>query len=107
MPNGTVATLPRIAIARPRPQRTAVTFVAELALVGALATAGIAVFVAALMVAVLAAPLVAAGLLWAMWRYDEGDASRQARRVRARLRRRARALGLTVLDPSPRETLRR
>lgn len=43
-----------------------------------------------------AAPLAAALVLWFVWRAGDG-AARQANRMRARVRRRARALGLTVL----------
>jgi hypothetical protein len=57
------------------------------------------------LLAVLAAPLAAAFLVWLMWR--SGDlTSREARRVRARLRRRARALGLVVLAGSQPTLLR-
>jgi membrane protein implicated in regulation of membrane protease activity len=43
-----------------------------------------------------AAPLAAAFVLWFVWRAGDGTA-RQTNRLRARVRRRARALGLTVL----------
>jgi hypothetical protein len=63
-----------------------------------LAGATVAVMLVFLLV-MIAAPLAAALALWFVWR--SGDvATREARRVRARLRRRARALGLVVLAGS-------
>jgi hypothetical protein len=71
----------------------------ELVFAAAILTGGaIGVLLLSLLVLV-TAPLAAALVLWIAWR--SGDAaSREARRVRARIRRRARALGLVVLAGS-------
>jgi hypothetical protein len=71
----------------------------ELALAGAiLAGATVGVLLLSLLFLV-TAPFAAALVVWIAWR--SGDAAgREARRVRARLRRRARALGLVVLAGS-------
>lgn len=52
-----------------------------------------------LLLALLTAPFAAVLLGWMLWR-SGGGAAREARRVRARLRRRARTLGLVVLAGS-------
>jgi hypothetical protein len=63
-----------------------------------LAGATVAVVLLCLLV-VVAAPVAAALAAWLVWR--SGDvAARETRRIRARLRRRARALGLVVLAGS-------
>lgn len=106
MPNGTVATLPRIAIVRTpaarvreRTHRSPAAFAMEAALAATIFSAGMLVCLAALLFVVLAAPLVAVGVLWVLWRCDDSETARRSRRVRARIRRRARALGLRVLAP--------
>jgi hypothetical protein len=77
----------------------------ELLFAAALLAAGtVAVMLVSLLV-VIAAPIAAGLLGWFLWR--SGDvAAREARRVRARLRRRARALGLVVLAGSQPALLR-
>lgn len=107
MPNGTVATLPRLALVdasrrapRPPPHRALATFLGHAVLAGALLLVGTALCVLALLVAVVAAPIAAAGVMWLMRRLDEGEAAQRTRRVRARIRRRTRALGLRVLGSS-------
>jgi hypothetical protein len=99
MPNGTVATFARIAIVRPRASRhprSHAAFVLEATLVLAFFSAGFLFCLAALLFAVVAAPLVAAAVLFTLWRCDETEAARRTRRMRARVRR-ARALGLRIL----------
>lgn len=107
MPNGTVATLPRLAIVdaphrppRPSLPRSIAAFLGHALLAATLLTAGTALCAAALLVAVVTAPVAASGVMWLMWRLDEGEAEQRARRVRARIRRRTRALGLRVLASS-------
>ena len=76
--------------------RRAAAFVAALAVSLAILAGGAVMVAFLLMLLVLAAPLAALVVAWLLWR--SGDtASREARAVRARLRRRARALGLVVL----------
>jgi hypothetical protein len=71
----------------------------ELILAGAILAGGtVGVLLLSLLV-LLTAPFAAALLIWIAWR--SGDAAaREARRVRARIRRRARTLGLVVLAGS-------
>jgi hypothetical protein len=77
----------------------------ELVLALTLVTGGAVAIVLLLLLVVIAAPLAAGLVTWLVWR--SGDAaSRQAKRVRARLRRRARALGLVVLAGSQPALLR-
>jgi hypothetical protein len=96
MPTADAILLHRIARGRRGPARRAAAFTAGLVLCAAV-VAGAAVAVAlVLALAVVAAPLAAGMALWLVWR--SGDvAAREARRLRARVRRRARALGLTVV----------
>jgi hypothetical protein len=76
--------------------RRAVAFAGELVLAAAM-VAGAAIAVAfVLTLGVVAAPLAAPVVLWIVWRSGDG-AAREARRLRARTRRRARALGLSLL----------
>lgn len=83
----------------------AVKLATELVLVAALLVAGAVAVILLLLLLVIATPLAAAVVAWLVW--SSGDvASRQARRVRARLRRRARALGLVVLAGSQPAVLR-
>jgi hypothetical protein len=94
------APAPRRALA-PRAPRLAL----ELLLAAAILTGGtVAVLLLSLLLLV-AAPIAALLVAWALWRSGDG-ASREARRVRARLRRRARALGLVVLAGSQPTLLR-
>ncbi|MGE5434799.1 MAG: hypothetical protein ACM3S3_08450 [Candidatus Doudnabacteria bacterium] len=77
----------------------------ELVLAAAIVAAGAVAVILLLLLVVIATPLAAALVAWLVWR--SGDvASRQASRVRARLRRRARALGLVVLAGSQPGVLR-
>jgi hypothetical protein len=80
----------------PGPAQRAAAFSAGLLVVAASVT-GAAIAVALLLtLAVIAAPLAAGILLWLVWR-SRDVAAREARRLRARVRRRARALGLSVV----------
>jgi hypothetical protein len=93
----------------PAPRRGLARRAGKLALellLGAVLLAGATVAVMLLfLLVVIAAPLAAGLALWLVWR--SGDvASREAHRVRARLRRRARALGLVVLAGSQPALLR-
>ncbi len=99
MPTGPAVPLHPRADLRPRRGRH-LRHVAGLAgqlLFAAAIIVGGAVAIALLLTFVLvAAPLAAVLVSWIVWR--SGDvAARQARRMRSRLRRRARALGLVVL----------
>jgi hypothetical protein len=63
----------------------------------ALVLGGAVAVTATLLLVLIAAPIAAPIVLWVVWR--SGDlAAREARRLRARLRK-ARALGLTVIPP--------
>lgn len=91
---------PAVAPARGRSLvRRAGKVASELSLGLVLLAGGAAAMTLLLVVLVLAAPLAAALALWLAWRSGDGPA-REARRVRARLRRRARSLGLVVLAGS-------
>lgn len=79
--------------------RRAARLTAELAFAGALLAAGTVAVLLLSLLALVTAPVAALLVVWIAWR--SGDAAaREARRVRARLRRRARALGLVVLAGS-------
>lgn len=85
--------------------RRAGKLVTELCFAAALVAGAAVAVVLLFLLAVLAAPLAAGFVVWLVWR--SGDlTSREARRVRARLRRRARALGLVVLAGSQPTLLR-
>jgi hypothetical protein len=85
--------------------RRAAWLACELVLAAALLVVGTVAVAALLLALVVAAPLAAACVAWFVWRSGDG-AARQAARVRARLRRRARALGLVVLAGSQPALLR-
>jgi len=107
MPTGSAVLLhpaPRRA-SRPRLARRAGSVVTELVLALALIAGGTVTAVALLLLVVLAAPLGAALFAWVLWRSANGPA-RRTNEVRARLRRRARALGLVVLAGSQPGVLR-
>ena len=107
MPTGSAVLLhpaPRRA-SRPRLARRAGSVVTELVLALALIAGGAVTAVAMLLLVVLAAPLAAALFTWVLWRSATGRA-RRTNEVRARLRRRARALGLVVLAGSQPGVLR-
>jgi hypothetical protein len=72
---------------------------ADLVLGVAIVAGGAVAMLLLLLLLVVATPLAAAVVAWLAWR-SGSVASREARRVRARLRRRARALGLVVLAGS-------
>lgn len=69
----------------------------HLALTFAVVTGGAIVAVFAILLAVVAAPLGAALLTWILWRASR-DGARGLRRTLASARRRARALGLRVVE---------
>lgn len=76
--------------------RRAAALLGQMLLALAILAGGTVMVTLLLVLLVLASPLAAAILAWVIWR--SGDtAARQARVVRSRLRRRARALGLVVL----------
>jgi hypothetical protein len=85
--------------------RRAGTFGGELLLAAAIIAGGTVAVALVLLLLLLAAPLAAALVGWLVWRSGDG-ASRRAARVRSRLRRRARALGLVVLAGSQPGVLR-
>jgi hypothetical protein len=76
--------------------RRAVAFAGELVLAAAMVAGGAIAVAFVLTLGVVAAPLAAPVVLWIVWRSGDG-AAREARRLRARTRRRARALGLSLL----------
>ncbi len=84
---------------RPGVVRRTGTLAAELLVVAALLAVGTAAIVLLLLLVLLSAPVFAGILGWLLWRSGDSTA-RRAARVRARLRRRARALGLVVLAGS-------
>jgi len=90
---------------RPRLARRAGSLAAELVLALALIAGGTVTAVVLLLLVVLAAPLGAALFAWALWRSGSGPA-RRTNEGRARLRRRARTLGLVVLAGSQPGVLR-
>jgi hypothetical protein len=79
--------------------RRAARLAGALLLAAALVVVGTVAVAALLLALVVAAPLVAAGVAWLVWRSGDG-AARETARIRSRLRRRARALGLVVLAGS-------
>ncbi len=73
----------------------------HLALTLAVIAGGTFVVAAALVVAVVSAPLLVAVVAWLLWRTSRGG-SRNVKRTMARARRRARALGLRVVQGAAR-----
>ena len=76
--------------------RRVASFARGLALTIAILSGGTVMVVLLLMLLVIAAPVAVLFVAWLVWR-SGGTVGRDARAVRARLRRRARALGLVVL----------
>lgn len=98
MATGSAVPLHRAVARRPERRglaRRAAAAAGELLLALSILAGGTVMVAFLLMLLMLVAPLAAAVVAWLLWR--SGDAaSRRARVVRSRLRRRARALGLVV-----------
>jgi len=98
MSNGPAMLVHPVARTRERPSAgaRAAALLGQLAFAAALIVGGSVALAMVLTLVFVAAPLAAALVFWMIWR--SGDAAaRQTRRVRARVRRRTHALGLSVL----------
>ncbi len=108
MPTGTAVLLHPVVARRterrPLAQRAG-ALAGELVIASALVAGGTVAVVLLLLLVVLAAPLAAGAAAWLVWRSGDSP-SRRAKRMRARLRRRARALGFVVLAGSQPAVLR-
>ena len=96
MSTGNAIPLQHPSAARDSLARRATTLAGQLLFAAALIVGGTIAIALFLTFVFVAAPIVAAIVLWVIARSGDG-AARRARRMRVSIRRRARALGLTVV----------